>query len=120
MKKIFVYLAVAFLFIIGLNHKVVADALPTEVRASHILVGNYYQAEQIRKEIIDGEGTFEYYARMYSKCPSGQKGGDLGYFKRGQMVPQFEVAAFNLPVGEISKPVWTQFGWHLIKVTDRR
>ena len=120
MKKLFLYLFIAFLFIAGLNHKVVADVPVTEVRASHILVNNYYQAEQIRKSILDGEGSFEEYARMYSSCPSGQKGGDLGYFRRGQMVPQFEVQAFNLPVGEISKPVWTQFGWHLIKVTDRR
>lgn len=120
MKKLFIYLSVVFLFIIGLNHKVIADAPATEVRASHILVGNYYQAEQIRKDIMDGAVTFENAAQIYSKCPSGKKGGDLGYFQRGQMVPQFEVAAFNLPVGEISKPVWTQFGWHLIKVSDRR
>ncbi len=120
MKKLLLYVTLVFLFIIGLNHKVVAEAPATEVRASHILVGNYYQAEQIRKDIVDGQGSFESYAQIYSKCPSGKNGGDLGYFKRGQMVPQFEVAAFNLPVGEISKPVWTQFGWHIIKVTDRR
>ena len=120
MKKLLLYVTIIFLFIIGLNHKVAAEAPATEVRASHILVGSYYQAEQIRKDIIDGEGSFETYAQLYSKCPSGKNGGDLGYFRRGQMVPQFEVAAFNLPVGEISKPVWTQFGWHIIKVTDRR
>ena len=92
----------------------------TEVRASHILVNSSYQANQIRQDILDGKGSFESYAEIYSKCPSGQKGGDLGYFKRGQMVPQFEIAAFNLPVGELSRPIWTPFGWHIIKVTDRR
>ena len=118
MKKLVLFLSILLLCIIGIN-KVCAETI-TEVRASHILVPNIYQAEEIRKSILEGEGSFEYYAKLYSKCPSGQNGGDLGYFKRGQMVPQFEVAAFNLPVGEISKPVWTQFGWHLIKVTDRR
>ena len=120
MKKLLLILSIILLCFIGVSNKVLATAPVTEVRASHILVSNVYQAEEIRKAILDGEGTFEEYAKMYSKCPSGQNGGDLGYFKRGQMVPQFEVAAFSLPVGEISKPVWTQFGWHLIKVTDRR
>lgn len=120
MKKLLIYLSVTLLFVLGISRSAFADSSITEVRASHILVSNVYQAEQIRQDILDGTESFEYYAMMYSKCPSGQKGGDLGYFRRGQMVPQFEVAAFNLPVGEISKPVWTQFGWHLIKVTDRR
>ena len=117
MKKVLVIIGLLLICVVGLAR---ANTPIKEVRASHILVENYYQAEQIRKDIIDGTAPFEYYARMYSKCPSGQKGGDLGYFGRGQMVPQFEVVAFNLPIGEISKPVWTQFGWHLIKVTDRR
>lgn len=117
MKKILILFSLLLLCFIGLAN---ADTPVSEVRASHILVGNYYQAEQIRKDIIEGNGSFEYFANLYSKCPSGRNGGDLGYFKKGQMVPQFEIAAFNLPVGEISKPVWTQFGWHLIKVTDRR
>jgi len=120
MKKILLLMSILLLFFVGLHHRAAADVPVTEVRASHILVSSMQQAEQIRKDIINGEGSFEYYAKLYSKCPSGQNGGDLGYFRRGQMVPQFEVAAFNLPVGEISKPVWTQFGWHLIKVTDRR
>ena len=51
---------------------------------------------------------------------TGQNGGDLGYFGRGQMVPEFEKAAFNTPVGEVSNPVYTQFGWHLIKVLDKK
>lgn len=120
MKKLLLFMSLLLLFFIGLHHEASADAPVTEVRASHILVSTMQQAEQIRNDIVNGEGSFEHYAKIYSKCPSGQNGGDLGYFRRGQMVPQFEVAAFNLPVGEISKPVWTQFGWHLIKVTDRR
>ena len=74
---------------------------------------------QIKKAIDDG-GNFEYYAKAYSICPSGQNGGDLGYFGRGQMVKEFEKAAFALPVGEVSEPVYTQFGWHLIKVLDKQ
>ncbi len=116
-KKIFVILGLLLICFVGLAK---ADTPISQVRASHILVDNYFQAEQIRNDIIKGTAPFEYYAKMYSKCPSGKNGGDLGYFGRGQMVPQFETAAFNLPVGEISKPVWTQFGWHIIKVTDRR
>ena len=58
-------------------------------------------------------------AKKYSKCPSGASGGDLGYFGKGEMVPSFEAAAFKLPVGSVSEPVQTQFGWHLIKVYDK-
>ena len=91
----------------------------TEVRAEHILVKTAAQAQQIKKAIDEG-GSFEYYAQSYSMCPSGRRGGDLGYFGKGQMVPEFERAAFSTPVGEVSKPVYTQFGWHLIKVLDKR
>lgn len=91
----------------------------TTVRASHILVKDRVDAVQIKKDIENG-GSFEDYAAKYSLCPSGQKGGDLGYFGRGQMVKEFEDEAFELPVGEVSDPVLTQFGWHLIKVTDKK
>ncbi|MCD8378458.1 MAG: peptidyl-prolyl cis-trans isomerase [Candidatus Gastranaerophilales bacterium] len=120
MKKLILSITLLLVLLTGICHIVRADVPITEVRASHILFSSRTQAEQVRQDIVDGNGSFEYYAKLYSKCPSGQSGGDLGYFRRGQMVPQFEVAAFNLPAGEISKPVWTQFGWHLIKVTDRR
>jgi len=59
-------------------------------------------------------------AAEVSLCPSGAQGGDLGYFEKGQMAPEFEKAAFSLPLGEISEPVKTQFGWHLIVVTDKK
>ena len=91
----------------------------TQVRAEHILVKTAAEAQQIKKAIDEG-GNFEYYAKIYSLCPSGQTNGDLGYFGRGQMVREFEKAAFQTPVGEISNPVYTQFGWHLIKVLDKR
>ena len=90
-----------------------------QVRASHILVKTRNEAIQIKKDIDNG-GDFAYYAKTYSLCPSGQNGGDLGYFSRGQMVQTFEDAAFELPVGEVSDPVGTEFGWHLIKVTDKK
>lgn len=89
------------------------------VHAEHILVKTAAEAQQIKKAIDDG-GNFEYYASAYSLCPSGRNGGDLGYFKRGQMVKEFEKAAFSTPVGEVSNPVYTQFGWHLIKVLDKK
>lgn len=91
----------------------------TEVNASHILVKTAAEALQIKKDIDEG-GTFEYYAQKYSLCPSGRNGGELGYFGRGQMVPEFEKKAFSLPVGEVSDPIRTDFGWHLIKVNSRR
>jgi peptidyl-prolyl cis-trans isomerase C len=95
------------------------NATASEVRASHLLVDSQKVAEDCRTEILAGT-SFEDVAKKVSKCPSGARGGDLGYFGHGQMVPQFEKAAFELPVGELSQPVQTQFGWHLITVTDRR
>ena len=91
-----------------------------EVRASHVLVKTRKEAVQIKKDIQSGNITFEDAARQYSLCPSGQKGGDLGFFNRRQMVQQFSDAAFDLKVGEISDPVGTQFGWHIIKTTAKR
>jgi peptidyl-prolyl cis-trans isomerase C len=89
-----------------------------QVSAGHILVDTYAQAISLKKRIENGE-SFERLARQYSKCPSAQRGGTLGSFGRGQMVKPFENAAFNLNVGEVSEPVKTQFGWHLIKVYNR-
>ena len=91
----------------------------TQVKASHILVDTKEQAQKIREEILAGK-SFEDMAEKYSKCPSGAKGGDLGYFEKGMMVPEFEKAAFNLPVDQVSEPVKTEFGWHLIVVTAKR
>lgn len=89
------------------------------VSAGHILVDTYDEAVALKKK-IDGGESFERLAAKYSKCPSAQRGGALGTFGRGQMVKPFENAAFNLAVGQVSEPVKTQFGWHLIKVYDRK
>jgi peptidyl-prolyl cis-trans isomerase C len=91
----------------------------TSVKASHILVDTKEEADALKLRIDNGE-SFEALAKRYSKCPSGQDGGDLGYFERGQMVKSFEDVAFSLPVGNVSDPVKTQFGWHLIKVYDKK
>lgn len=98
---------------------------PAMVKASHILVKadpeNQAEAEakmgEIQKE-LDSGADFASLAQQHSACPSGQKGGDLGFFGPGSMVKPFEEAAFALKPGEISDVVSTQFGLHLIKVTD--
>lgn len=95
-------------------------AVAHEVRASHILVETEAEALNLKNDIEQGNSTFESCAQIASKCPSGKKGGDLGFFGRGQMVKQFEEAAFTLPVGEVSDPIQTQFGWHLILVQETR
>jgi len=89
------------------------------VKASHILVNTKEQADLIKTKIDNGE-CYEALAKKYSKCPSKEVGGDLGYFEKGQMVKEFENAAFALPVGQVSNPVKTQFGWHIIKVCDKK
>ena len=91
----------------------------TQVRASHLLVKTEEEVKKLREEILAGK-EFAEVAKEVSMCPSGAKGGDLGYFGRGQMVPEFDKAAFSLPVGEISEPIKTQFGWHLLVVTGQR
>lgn len=88
-------------------------------RAKHILVDNEEKANEILKEIKEGK-SFEELAKEYSKCPSKDNGGDLGYFERGRMVPEFEEVAFKTNVGEISEVVQTQFGYHIIKVEDKK
>lgn len=91
----------------------------TEVKASHILVETEEEAISLKEEILSGT-PFEDVAAEHSSCPSGARGGDLGFFGRGQMVSEFENAAFDLKVGQISDPVRTNFGWHLILVTDKK
>lgn len=92
----------------------------SQVRAEHILVLNEKEATDIKAKIDANEITFEDAAKEYSQCPSKAQGGDLGYFPRGVMVKEFEKAAFDAPVGTVSEPIQTQFGWHLIKVLDKK
>jgi len=94
-----------------------AKGKPGQVRASHILVDKHSQALALISKIREGE-DFAKVARDYSTCPSKKKGGDLGFFGKGQMVPEFEKAAFNLSVGAMTTdPVKTKFGYHIIKRT---
>ncbi len=92
--------------------------MTTEVRASHILVKTEEEAKSLYEEIKNG-ASFAELAEKKSLCPSGQNGGDLGFFGKGMMVKPFEEAAFALEVGELSQPVQTQFGWHLIELTGK-
>jgi len=109
--------------------------IPEQVRASHILIkpdtsdpnvepalakaAAKAKAEELLKQIKDGD-DFAELALANSGCPSSARGGDLGFFSRGRMVPAFEEAAFALEVGQVSDIVETQFGYHIIKVTDRK
>ena len=90
-----------------------------QVKARHILVEEEDLAEKIAEEIRAGK-EFSEAAKEYSTCPSKEKGGDLGYFERGKMVPEFEKAAFEGAAGELLGPVKTQFGYHLILVEDKK
>lgn len=90
-----------------------------EVHALHILTKTKNQSKAVIMRVNNGE-NFKALAKQFSNCPSGRVGGDLGWFGRGQMVPEFEKAAFETPVGEMSDPVQTDFGWHVIKVIDKR
>lgn len=91
------------------------------VSASHILVATEEEAREIYGRIASGESTFEEEALAHSTCPSKANGGNLGEFGRGQMVPEFDKAVFEMQVGEItSEPVKTQFGYHLIKLNEKK
>jgi peptidyl-prolyl cis-trans isomerase C len=92
--------------------------MPT-ARARHILVGTKEECEKLKKEIEAG-ADFGEIAAKHSKCPSGVRdGGDLGTFAPGQMVPEFDQVVFSCEVGKVHGPVQTQFGYHLIEVTER-
>ena len=96
------------------------DAEPMEeYNASHILVPTEEEAKAI-KEAIDGGADFAATAREKSTGPSGPNGGQLGWFGTGAMVPNFEAAVIALEVGEVSDPVQTQFGWHVIVLNETR
>jgi peptidyl-prolyl cis-trans isomerase C len=90
-----------------------------EVRARHILVDAEDEAKQIIADLKKG-GDFAELAKKKSKDPGAADGGDLGFFTKEQMVPEFSAAAFKLEPGQISDPVKTQFGWHVIKVEEKR
>lgn len=90
-----------------------------EIRASHILVKEKALADEIAGKISSG-GDFAELAAEHGTDGTKDRGGDLGWFIEGDMIPEFSVAAFALTPGQVSEPVETQFGWHLIKLADRR
>jgi peptidyl-prolyl cis-trans isomerase C len=90
-----------------------------QVHAAHILVEKEDKVRELLAKINSGE-NFGELAKKFSKCPSGKQGGDLGWFGKGQMVQEFEKAAFEGQKGATVGPVKTQFGYHLIKVIDQR
>ncbi|WP_108483826.1 foldase protein PrsA [Oceaniglobus ichthyenteri] len=97
-----------------------ADASPeVEYQASHILVETEDEAKALIEELNNG-ADFAELAKEKSTGPSGPNGGDLGWFGAGMMVPEFETAVQTLKVGEIAPPVQTQFGWHVVILTDTR
>ena len=98
---------------------IVAGPKQEEVRARHILLDTREEAEAVIAAVKNG-GDFIELAKSRSKGPSGAGGGDLGYFDKDAMVAPFSEAAFKLKKGKISEPVKTQFGWHVIKLEDRR
>ena len=86
--------------------------------ARHILVSSQDECENIKQQ-IEGGTDFAEMAEKHSQCPSGKKGGDLGEFSPGQMVKEFDQVVFSEEVGKVLGPVQTQFGFHLIEVTNR-
>ncbi|MFA5802103.1 MAG: peptidylprolyl isomerase [Thermoleophilia bacterium] len=90
----------------------------TRASARHILVDNEAKCEELKKEIIEG-ADFAEVARQNSSCPSGRQGGDLGEFRPGQMVKEFDEVVFSGDLDTVHGPVKTQFGYHLIEITSR-
>ncbi|MGD2063015.1 MAG: peptidylprolyl isomerase, partial [Nitrospirota bacterium] len=95
------------------------DITPSpKIRARHILVKTEDEAKAARKRVVEGGEDFAEVAKEVSTGPSAPQGGDLGVFGKGRMVPAFEEAAFALKKDEVSQPIQTQFGWHIIQVTE--
>ncbi len=90
-----------------------------EFNASHILVATEEEAKEIKAQLDDG-ADFAELAKEKSTGPSGPNGGALGWFGKGQMVPEFEQAVIGLEKGQVSDPVQTQFGWHVVILNDKR
>ncbi len=101
------------------DEQIAGAPVEEEFSAAHILVETEEEAIAIQEE-IEGGADFATVAQEKSTGPSGPNGGDLGWFGQGQMVPEFEAAVKELEVGSVSNPIQTQFGWHVIKLNDRR
>ena len=87
-------------------------------KACHILTDSKDKCDDLKKQIEEG-ADFEEMAKTHSLCPSGNKGGDLGEFSPGAMVPEFDKVVFSEEVGAVHGPIKTQFGYHLLEVTER-
>ena len=94
--------------------------MANEVHAFHILVPTEQKALELKSSIEKDGEKFARVAKRNSTCPSSAKGGELGWFSKGQMVPEFETAAFGAEVGKVVGPIKTQFGYHLILVDEVR
>lgn len=90
-----------------------------QATARHILLNNEKLARKLKKEIISNEITFEKAAKKFSKCPSSKRGGNLGIFKKGDMVKEFDNVIFSQDLNKIHGPIKTQFGFHLIEIMAR-
>jgi foldase protein PrsA len=102
----------------SITEKELKENYKPEIKASHILVKDEATAKKVKEELGQGK-SFEELAKQYSEdTGSKEKGGDLGYFGPGKMVKEFEDAAYKMKKDEVSEPVKSQFGYHIIKVTD--
>jgi peptidyl-prolyl cis-trans isomerase C len=93
--------------------------MPKKARARHILVSTEKACTDLKEQIEKGTAKFADLAKAHSSCPSGRDGGDLGEFRPGQMVPEFDKVVFSAPLNVVQGPVKTQFGYHLLEVTSR-
>jgi peptidyl-prolyl cis-trans isomerase C len=91
----------------------------SKASARHILVDTQEECENLKQQIADG-ADFADMAKQHSNCPSGSRGGDLGEFNPGMMVREFDEVVFSAPLNTVQGPVKTQFGFHLLEVTDRQ
>jgi peptidyl-prolyl cis-trans isomerase C len=106
------------MFVAAVNPAVIQSGDAMKARARHILVDSEAVAQGLKEDIVNG-ADFADVAREHSLCPSRAKGGDLGEFGKGQMVPEFENVVFTAALNEPQGPVKIQFGYHLIEVTQR-
>lgn len=89
-----------------------------KAKARHILVETEQQCLELKKQIEAGS-DFAEVAKQHSKCPSGRRGGELGEFRPGQMVKEFDAVVFSAALNQVHGPVKTQFGYHLLEITSR-
>lgn len=109
-----IFAAVCCVFPFVYNH---GDMDKKDLKISHILVDTNEQILNVQKQLKEGK-KFEDLAEKYSQCPSKNQKGDIGYNQRGKLLEEFEAVAFKLNPNEVSEPVKTSSGWHLIKIND--